>query len=135
MALEWRPHHCGMVVPELEAAVAWYKRILGFKESERFNIPHAEAKVCMLERNGFYLELFEVSASRPMTPDRRTPHSDLKCQGIKHLAIAVKNLDAAIRWLESENVSFASPLIQFDDKKGIFIHDQAGAIVELVEAA
>lgn len=41
---EVRPHHCGLSVPDLEAAIAWYREMLGFSLEIRQEMTHVPSR-------------------------------------------------------------------------------------------
>ena len=47
---EFTFHHGGVSVPDIEAAIAWYGRVLGFELEREFNIPPAKARAAMIRK-------------------------------------------------------------------------------------
>ena len=90
-------HHVGMAVPDLDAAIEWYRRIFEFKMVGRFGEP--EFKAAFLKRDGVMLEVFqptpppENKAATPLTKDDLTP-SVLEL-GYTHIAFGVPDVDVA----------------------------------------
>ena len=82
-------HHAGIVVPDLDQGVVFYKQLLGLEELSRFewdqsrsnkvetviNLENSAAKAAMLTGDGFNIELFEYIAPAP-TGD---PAADRPC--------------------------------------------------------
>ena len=89
-------HHAGISVPDLEASIAWYGEVLGFELSQRIAIDAIPAKVAMLKRGPLRIELFEVPGATPAHDDRRHPNRDPHTHGNKHVAFAVKDVDAMV---------------------------------------
>ena len=44
MMMEFTFHHGGVSVPDLAAAVVWYRDMLGFEEERRFHIDRAKRR-------------------------------------------------------------------------------------------
>ena len=122
-----------MSVPDLEASIAWYARVLDFAVEARFEIPPANAKVAMLKRGELRIELFEVTGAASLPPDRRHANTDIKTHGNKHVAFAIESVDAVVRVLKERgaDIEFVG---RFEFGSNIFIRDNAGNLIEFVEA-
>jgi methylmalonyl-CoA/ethylmalonyl-CoA epimerase len=125
-------HHGAMSVPDLEAAIAWYARVLGFELEKRFLIPAIPAEVAMLRREQLRIELFEVPGAQPLPDERREPNSDSRTHGNKHIAFAVPDVDAAAEQLRAQQVDIVW-VKRFPWGANIFLRDIAGNLIELVE--
>jgi methylmalonyl-CoA/ethylmalonyl-CoA epimerase len=125
-------HHGGVSVPDLEAAIDWYAKVLGFTEEKRFTIPPAPAKVAMIRKGPLRFELFEVEGAAPLPESRRMPIPDLRTHGNKHVAFQVADLDAFLTEMESKGADVAF-VVREDFGKGCFIRDCAGNLIEFVE--
>lgn len=55
---EIRPHHIGISVPDIDAAICWYQRMFGFVQEMRDFIDIIPAEVAFIRRGDFRLELF-----------------------------------------------------------------------------
>ncbi len=60
------------------------------------------ARVAFLERDGFRVEIFELRDSSPMPDSMRETTTDLSVQGLKHVALAVEDLEAVVAELKGE---------------------------------
>jgi len=58
-----RPHHVGISVPDLEAAITWYQEMLGFSVAKRAEMGQLSAKLAFVKNGDFYIELFEVKGA------------------------------------------------------------------------
>jgi methylmalonyl-CoA/ethylmalonyl-CoA epimerase len=130
--LELKHHHGGISVPDLEASIRWYADVLGFQVEQRMEIGAIPAKIAMLRRGDLRVELFEVPGARPLSPERREPNRDLHTHGNKHLAFAIRDVDEAERALRAlgADIVFVG---RFEFGANIFLRDNAGNLVELVE--
>lgn len=125
-------HHAGVSVPDLDAAVDWYRDMLGFEEERRFHIDKVGAEVAFVRRGALRFELFEVAGAAPLPDDRRTPLSDLRTHGNKHVAFRVGDFEAFVAEMEARAADIAM-VIREGFGKGCFLRDCAGNLVEFVE--
>lgn len=100
-------HHAGIVVPDLDKAIDFYTKLLGYEvmSQSSWGTDHAgfnqivgleasAARFCMLKGGNAFLELFEYSSP----PSSEQPaHLGANDQGIRHIGIAVRDVDAMVR--------------------------------------
>ncbi len=125
-------HHGGVSVPDLDAAIGWYREMLGFEVEKRFSIPGANADVAMVRRGDLRFELFEVMDADPLPEDRRHPDRDLRTHGNKHIAFRVEDAEAFLELMTRKNADVAM-VVREDFGTGFFIRDCAGNLIEFVE--
>jgi methylmalonyl-CoA/ethylmalonyl-CoA epimerase len=130
--LELKHHHGGISVPDLEASIEWFARVLDFEVENRFEIPPIPAKVAMLRRGNLRVELFEVPGAQGLPEERRQPNTDLRTHGNKHLAFAVKDADAAAEVLKARGADIVF-VGHFEFGANVFIRDNAGNLIEFVQ--
>jgi len=132
MTFDLKHHHGGVSVPNLEESIRWYSSMLGFEVEKQFLIPQIPANVAMLRRGTLRIELFELADAKPLPADRREPHSDLQTHGNKHMAFAIKDVDTAAEELKhlGADIVFVG---HFEHGSNIFLRDNAGNLIELVE--
>lgn len=129
---EFTFHHGGVSVPDLDEAIAWYARVLGFAPEKQFFIPPARAKAAMIRKGPLRFELFEPEDGEPLPEGRSHPPTDIRTHGNKHVAFRVASLDAFIA--EMEGLGIDVPFIVREDfGRGCFIRDCAGNLIEFVE--
>ncbi|MBU9641160.1 VOC family protein [Burkholderia gladioli] len=124
-----RPHHFGISVPDLDAAIAWYDRVLGFVPEKQETIEQIPARAAFLQRDAYRIELFEIPGASPLPAGRREPDRDLHTHGNKHMCFEVPNVPAAVAALRAEGVEIA----MVDGNRMAYIRDLNGNLVELVE--
>lgn len=130
--MEFRVHHVGIGVPDLDAAIEWYRDYLGFVEDRRFDIESVKAKAAFVRRGDFRVELFEFEGAGPLPAHRRDPVADLRYGGISHLAIEVDDVRAFFAELERKGVDVAVPVTEFMPGWPVaFIRDVAGNLIEI----
>ena len=132
--LEFKPHHLGISVPDLEASIKWYENILGFSVEKRMTIEPLKAKIAFLIKDNFRIEIFEVAGAQPLPEVRRQPHTDIGTHGIKHLAYEVKNVTEFMDVLKKKGVDVAMDVSKMENKEMTFIRDNTGNLIEIVEA-
>jgi methylmalonyl-CoA/ethylmalonyl-CoA epimerase len=129
---ELRFHHAGISVPDLAASIAWYREKLGFEVSQRMTIDAIPAEVAMLQRGPLRIELFEVKGAAPLPAERRDPQRDPHTHGNKHVAFAVRDIDAMVAELKQRDVEIViaarMPFGSF-----AFVRDNVGTLLEFVE--
>ncbi len=129
---EFTFHLGGVSVPDLDAAIEWYGRVLGFVEERRFYIPPARAKAVMIRKGPLRFELFEPEDGTPLPEGRSHPPSDLRTHGNKHVAFRVADLDRFIAEMTAKGIE--TPFVVREEfGTGCFLRDPAGNLIEFVE--
>jgi len=121
-------HHIAIIAGDYEASKHFYTEILGFtiiKETYR-----ADRKSYKLDLaiNGLYqVELFSF-------PDHRERASYPESKGLRHLAFAVENVEAAASELRASGVEVQGVRIdEITNKQFCFFYDPNGQPLELYE--
>lgn len=127
-----RLHHIGVVVADLDAAIATYEA-LGFGEADRFEIPEQGIRAAF-----FPLILGSVELIQPTDPDGAIGRFMAKRgEGFHHVAYQVDDVDATLDALADRGIE----LIDRTHRIGghglwiAFIHPRAanGVLTELVQ--
>jgi catechol 2,3-dioxygenase-like lactoylglutathione lyase family enzyme len=115
------------LVDDVDAAVAFYTRHLGFALEEQMGSAFA-----LVTRDDLTLWLSgpQSSAARPM-PDGRQPEPG----GWNRLVLTVDDLDAAVEDLRAAGVRFRNEIVRGPGGKQIVLDDSAGNAVELFQPA
>lgn len=129
---EFTFHHGGVSVPDLEEAIAWYGRVLGYEVEKRFTIEAARSRTAMVKKGALRFELFEVEGAAPLPEDRRHPPRDVQTHGNKHVAFRVADLDAFLAEMAGKGADIAF-VVREAFGKGCFLRDNAGNLIEFVE--
>jgi catechol 2,3-dioxygenase-like lactoylglutathione lyase family enzyme len=130
--LEFWHHHGGVSVPNIEAAIAWYDTVLGFKVEKRFPIPSIPAEVAMLKNGPLRIEIFYVPGAKPLPAERRTPDTDLLTHGNKHVSFAVRDVRSFADELRRRGADIVW-VREMPQGSNIFIRDNAGNLIEFVQ--
>ena len=128
--IDFRTHHMGLSVPDLEASIEWYGNVLGFSVEKRMEMPAIGAKIAWLKRGDFRIELFEMENAAPLPDDRKIPNKDLLTHGWKHLSIEVADAAETLKTLRENGVEIAMENVVDGVAMG-FIRDNAGNLIEI----
>jgi len=136
-------HHAGIVVPDLDKGIAFYKYLLNLKESFRLewdetktyvgdviNLQNSAAQAVMLEGDGFNIELFEYSAPEQQgDPSVRRPCDP----GVRHIAFQFDDIDAACERFTKAGGTIHHDPVLLGSTLAIYGRDPFGNIVELMQ--
>lgn len=132
-------HHVGLSVPDLEAALAFYVDVLGFKLLNRSNwsgsrqidmaigAKGSAGKFAMISLNGFCLEVFQFEtprASQPTEP-RVVGH------GWTHTCVTVDNAQDMVDALKAQGIELYADPVDIGDGPFAYARDPFGNIVEI----
>ena len=134
LGLDLALHHVGVVVADLDAALARYAA-LGFGGGDRFEVPEQRVVAATFRIGLGYLEL--IQPTDPEGPIARFMAK--RGEGLHHVAYRVPDLAAALRRLAAAGVR----LIDEAPRQGAhgwriaFVHPESchGVLTELVEVA
>jgi methylmalonyl-CoA/ethylmalonyl-CoA epimerase len=132
--LEFWHHHGGLSVPDLDAAIAWWRTVLGFEVAQRFPIPAIPADVAMLVNGPLHIELFHVAGAKPLPEERRRPDTDVYTHGNKHVSFAVESVREFADELRRRGADIVW-VKEMTHGSNIFIRDNAGNLIEFVQAS
>ena len=127
-------HHAALSVPDLDLAIDWYGRVLGFSVEKRWEIPAARAKVAYLTKGEMRLEVFEVEDAAELPPERSSARHDLQTHGHKHFAFSVVDYDAVKAAVIANEIEIQLEVGQIFGR-AFFIQDCFGNPVEFVEVS
>ena len=130
-----RPHHVGISVADLEESIAWTGQALGFELEFLTAVPEDVRRVAMLVNGDFRVELFEIPGAAALPEERRDPGSDLPTHGVKHVAYVVTGVEPHAERLRALGVDFVWDVRVHGDMKVLFVRDNTGNLVELMEPA
>ncbi|MEV8465562.1 VOC family protein [Fluviibacterium sp. DFM31] len=92
-------HHVALIASDLDASLAFYGDLLGFEVVDRnFRAARTSWKVDLRHPSGIGIELFTF-------PDAPPRPSRPEAQGLRHLAFAVTDLEAAIAPLKAAGIA------------------------------
>ncbi len=113
------------IVDDVDTALEFYTRHLGFELEQRMGPPFA-----IVARNDLRLWLSgpRTSAARPM-PDGRVPEPG----GWNRLVIEVEDLDSTVESMKNAGVNFRNEILSGPGGKQILAEDPAGNPIEVFQ--
>ncbi|MEM3536317.1 MAG: methylmalonyl-CoA epimerase [Candidatus Bathyarchaeia archaeon] len=126
--------HIGIAVKNLDEAINVYRDILGFKLESVHVLTERKVKVAFLSTGGeTRIELLEpLGADSPVAK-----FLESRSEGIQHIAVKVKNIEAVLAELKSKGVTLVDekPRLGAEGAKIAFIHPKStrGVLLELCE--
>jgi len=139
-------HHLGIVVPDLDVAVAFYSEMLGLEKvydeswekgdatyDQGIGLSGSAARGVQLRSANTYLELWEYSAPRQEGPDPGSLGANEL--GFRHLAVEVDDVEAAWEKLKELGGHVMNDPVRFDDGgAAVYARDPFGNIIEFTTA-
>ncbi|MGB7404583.1 MAG: methylmalonyl-CoA epimerase [Pacificimonas sp.] len=129
-----RLNHVGVATPDIDAAVAMYRDLLGAtKIHDAFDLPAQGVRVCFVDTPNSQIELIE-----PLGEDSPI-HRFLKknpAGGQHHVCFEVKDIHAAAADMKAKGAKvLGEPRLGAHGTPVIFVHpkDMGGVLVELME--
>lgn len=125
--------HVAVVVPDLEASVAFYRDLLGFEVSARHETRGQRTGMVSAVVTGGPTTFVLVQGTEP---DSQVSRFLGECgPGVQHVAVRVRDLPAAVEALEAAGVEFEMPMIESPFTRQMFtIRDaRIGVRIELIE--
>lgn len=124
--------HVGVSVPDLEQAIAWWERILGFSLERRNTIEAIPAQIAIMRNGNLRVELFEVPGAQPASEERFQPNQDVRTHGNKHISFAVEDVVALSEEVRARGADIVW-VKTFTFGSNMFIRDNAGNLIEFVQ--
>ena len=124
--------HIGITSRDLDRTIAFYCGLLGFRLVLRK--PQASGELAFLDAGDGMLEVFAPATD--IAPARDDPADEA---GMRHLTLAVSNVDTMVSQLEAAGVEILERPRNAHNteliKRVAFLRDPDGIIVELIERA
>jgi catechol 2,3-dioxygenase-like lactoylglutathione lyase family enzyme len=130
--------HIGIVVPDLDAALAFYVDVLGMtviKKDAGAGMPgenvglHGKVvslRLALLAAGGSNVEVIEYIEPRGVSP---RVSSD---EGLGHLAFTVDDIQSSVAYLKQHGVTFYTPVIEEESGRSwLYGEDPFGVVIEL----
>lgn len=121
-------HHIAILTDNYEKSKHFYTEILGFGIiRETYREQRQSYKLDLSVNDQYQVELFSF-------PDFRQRASFPEAKGLRHLALSVENIEAAVEELKSKNVSVEEIRVdEITGKKFCFFYDPNDQPLELYE--
>jgi len=121
-------HHVAIICSDYERSKDFYTRVLGFEiVQEVYRAQRQSYKLDLALQGHYTIELFSF-------PDPPARPSYPEACGLRHLAFAVEDVQAAIEWLDKNGVK-AEPVRvdEYSGRRFSFFSDPDGLPLELYE--
>jgi glyoxylase I family protein len=114
--------HTALASPDPKSLAEWYVSNLGFRINYEY-----DGNYFVKAPNGTMLEII------PSQGDRAA--SGMRDPGIRHLAIAVDDFDAALAQLRQQSVKFLAEPYENQGNRLVFFEDHDGNFLHLIQRA
>jgi methylmalonyl-CoA/ethylmalonyl-CoA epimerase len=133
MAKITKIHHIALAVPEIEAALKFWRDTLGLTLSGVSDVPEQASRIAFLSAGGGEVELVQ-----PVTADSSiAKFLEKRGPGIHHVCFETDDLDGMIEALKKKGVRLIGekPSVGAGGRRMIFLHpgSAGGVLVELYE--
>ncbi len=128
-----RLHHLGILAADLDAALPFYREVLGLRGGEPHDAPEHDIRAVLLEGGGSAIELFA-----PLSADGTIARALAKRgPGLHHVCYEVTDIDAALAHCRAHGVRLIDAVARPGLHAGwrvAFLHPSAcgGVLTELV---
>jgi methylmalonyl-CoA/ethylmalonyl-CoA epimerase len=128
-----RIDHIAILVDNLDAAVNFWRDVLGLELSEIQDIPVEQAQIAFLPTGDSEIELVQ-----PTTTDSGLArYLDKRGPGMHHICLEVENIEGVLSHLKKQGIELINeePRLGQGGRKYAFIHPKSafGVMVELYE--
>ncbi len=128
MSTKGRLEHVGVVVADLDAAVAWYRDRFGAEEVRRFERADFGIRAATLRLGDASLEFIQPSTATSADPPGPWPLGFFRPAGAHHLAITVDNVDEFHRTIAATGGEALTDVIE---ERLFFCRDPFGTLLEI----
>lgn len=130
--MEFWHDHAGVSVPNLDDAIAWYERVLGFELERRVSIATIPAEVAVMRNGNMRMEIFQPLEGRAPAENRSVPDEDIRTWGNKHVSFAVEDVFALGDELKKRGADMVW-VKKLPFGANAFLRDNAGNLIEFVQ--
>lgn len=130
--------HMCLSARNLDLVADWYKRVFGFVETHRFDLPDyvgVEAELAYLRLGNMQLEIFGNAKAAAGRPEPMSFPETIAYTGFQHFCVRVDDMDATLEALEAAEIPiFLGPNTNtILNRTFIHIKDPEGNDVEIVK--
>jgi glyoxylase I family protein len=112
--------HFAIASPNPKGLADWYVEKLGFEQCYEY-----DGNFFVRAQDGGMIEIIPSEGARPETAFRT--------EGLRHIAISVKNFDEAHTELQRKNVEFLGAPYENQGNRLVFFKDRDGNLVHLIQ--
>ena len=126
--------HVCIGVSDLDRAIDWYQRVLGFEVDIRWTVPELPGfRLAYIKKADFRIELIDTGERESTKPSPMAFDEFLRLPGFSHLCFRVEDVDAAMAAIAAKSVTAELPPTDFPDvgRRVAFFRDMDGNFLEL----
>jgi methylmalonyl-CoA/ethylmalonyl-CoA epimerase len=128
------PHHFGMSVSDLDGAIAWFAKVLGFELDRKEDfLAKFGVNIAFIKNGDFFIELFRHADAQAAAPERSVPNEDIRTLGNKHMCFQISDMGAMVERLNAHDVTIAHGPFEAPGSVAAFILGPDGALIELLQ--
>jgi methylmalonyl-CoA/ethylmalonyl-CoA epimerase len=128
------PHHFGMSVSDLDGAIDWFNKVLGFELDRKEDFLAAQGvHIAFIKNGGFSIELVQHDHAEPASPGRSAPDQDIRTLGNKHMCFQISDMNAMLERIKANDVTIAMGPFEAPGSVAAFVLGPDGALIELIE--
>ncbi|SHI80173.1 VOC family protein [Parasporobacterium paucivorans] len=124
--------HAGISVGDMDGAISWYGKNLGFRVVSDEYIQPLKSRIVFIKNGDFEIELFEHDDRKPIPQERLAPNSDIQTIGTKHIAFRVEDMKALKKKFLENGVDIAHEVTMGTDHV-MFVRDNSGVLIEFIQ--
>lgn len=125
--------HIGVAVKDLESAIRTYRDVLEIPMTKAYESEYTKAKIAFFPLEDCTLELIQPTDPSSLV----AKFIERKGEGIHHLCLGVKDIEAALRYFESKGLELIDkkPRTTHDNRVIAFLNPKStnGVLIELME--
>ena len=132
--LKLLPDHVCIGVADIDAAIAWYERVLGFSVDIRWTVPELPGfRLAYIKKDDFRIELIDTGEREAEPVQPMAFDEFLRIPGFSHLCFRVDDVDVAMDAVLAHGVAAELAPTDFPDvgRRVAFFRDNNGNFIEL----
>ncbi len=126
-------NHIAIAVPELEASIEFFTKVLGFELGERRRTEGTTTAMISAVIKAGPLTFVLIQGTSPQSQVSR--YIEHYGPGVQHIAIAVENIEGVAAGLKDSGLEFDTTIIRSPGLQQIFTHRDAGSglMIEFID--